>query len=263
MENPANASFRCPIPSRSHPHGEWRHCCADLFSMYAVAPAIGPSAPSSRIPSSGFAQQIGDGRALCAISGGVDSTVAGTLVSRAIGDRSGGVFVNTGLLRKNEFEKVLSMLRDNLHLNVRGVDASERFLNMLSGVTDPEKKRKLIGNEFIRCLRRGSPEHRFSRFSGAGNSLSGCDRVGFGKRPFADDQIPSQCWRAAGAHAIETGRTLARTVQRRSTARRDGAWTAGGHGLASAISRARSGGTDYGRNYDQKVSACSRRQTTS
>ncbi len=96
--------------------------------------------------------QIGSGRALCAISGGVDSTVAATLVSRAIGDRLVGVFVNTGLLRKNEFEKVLAMLRDNLHLNVRGVDASERFLNMLAGVSDPEKKRKLIGNEFIRVF---------------------------------------------------------------------------------------------------------------
>jgi GMP synthase (glutamine-hydrolysing) len=97
-------------------------------------------------------KQIGNGRALCAISGGVDSTVAATLVSRAIGERLVGVFVNTGLLRKNEFARVLSMLRDNLHLNVRGVDASERFLNMLAGVTDPEKKRKLIGNEFIRVF---------------------------------------------------------------------------------------------------------------
>jgi len=97
-------------------------------------------------------KQIGNGRALCAISGGVDSTVAATLVSRAIGDRLVGVFVDTGLLRKNEYEKVLSMLQNNLHLNVRGVDASERFLNMLSGVTDPEKKRKLIGNEFIRVI---------------------------------------------------------------------------------------------------------------
>ena len=96
--------------------------------------------------------QIGNGRALCAISGGVDSTVAATLVSRAIGEDLVGVFVNTGLLRKNEYEKVLSMLKDNLHLNIHGVDASERFLNMLAGVTDPEKKRKLIGNEFIRVF---------------------------------------------------------------------------------------------------------------
>ena len=96
--------------------------------------------------------QIGNGRALCAISGGVDSTVAATLVSRAIGDGLVGVFVDTGLLRKNEYEKVLSMLKDNLHLNIHGVDASERFLNMLAGVTDPEKKRKLIGNEFIRVF---------------------------------------------------------------------------------------------------------------
>jgi GMP synthase (glutamine-hydrolysing) len=97
-------------------------------------------------------QQIGNGRALCAISGGVDSTVAATLVSRAIGDRLVGVFVDTGLLRKNEYEKVLAMLRDNLHLNVQGIDASDRFLNLLAGVTDPEKKRKLIGNEFIRVF---------------------------------------------------------------------------------------------------------------
>jgi GMP synthase (glutamine-hydrolysing) len=96
--------------------------------------------------------QIGNGRALCAISGGVDSTVAASLVSRAIGDRLVGIFVNTGLLRKNEYEKVLAMLQDNLGLNVRGIDASERFLNMLAGVTDPEKKRKLIGNEFIRVF---------------------------------------------------------------------------------------------------------------
>ena len=97
-------------------------------------------------------KQVGQGRALCAISGGVDSTVAATLMSRAIGDRLIGVFVNTGLLRKNEFEKVLSMLQNNLHLNVRGIDASDRFLNMLAGVSDPEKKRKLIGNEFIRVF---------------------------------------------------------------------------------------------------------------
>jgi GMP synthase (glutamine-hydrolysing) len=82
----------------------------------------------------------------------VDSTVAATLVSRAIGDRLTGVFVDNGLLRKNEFEKVLSILRNNLHLNVRGIDAADRFLNSLAGVTDPEKKRKVIGAEFIRVF---------------------------------------------------------------------------------------------------------------
>jgi len=97
-------------------------------------------------------EQVGTGRAICAISGGVDSTVAATLVSKAIGDRLTGVFVNNGLLRKNEFEKVLSILRNNLHLNVRGIDASDRFLNLLAGVTDPEKKRKIIGGEFIRVF---------------------------------------------------------------------------------------------------------------
>lgn len=97
-------------------------------------------------------QQVGRGRALCAISGGVDSTVAATLVSRAIGDRLIGVFVDNGLLRKNEFEKVLSILKNNLKLNVRGVDASERFLNLLSGVADPERKRKIIGAEFIQVF---------------------------------------------------------------------------------------------------------------
>jgi len=97
-------------------------------------------------------EQIGDGRAICAISGGVDSTVAATLVARAIGDRLTGVFVNNGLLRKNEFEKVLSILQNNLRLNVRGVDASDRFLNALAGIGDPERKRKIIGAEFIRVF---------------------------------------------------------------------------------------------------------------
>jgi GMP synthase (glutamine-hydrolysing) len=94
-------------------------------------------------------ERVGDGRAIVAISGGVDSTVAAALVHRAIGDRLTGVFVDNGLLRKNEFQKVLSILQNNLHLNVRGVDASDRFLNLLEGVTEPEKKRKIIGAEFI------------------------------------------------------------------------------------------------------------------
>ncbi len=88
-------------------------------------------------------------RAICALSGGVDSAVAAALVARAIGDRLTNVFVDTGLLRWNEFADTLDLLRGRLGLQVIGVDASERFLSKLQGVTDPEKKRKIIGNEFI------------------------------------------------------------------------------------------------------------------
>src|SRR4029077_3606068 len=97
---------------------------------------------------------VGNGRAICALSGGVDSAVAATLVDRAMRDSKSGsrltcVFVNNGVLRKNEFEKVQQGLRDNLGLHLIAVDATERFLTRLAGVTDPETKRKIIGNEFI------------------------------------------------------------------------------------------------------------------
>jgi GMP synthase (glutamine-hydrolysing) len=94
-------------------------------------------------------RQVGEGRALCALSGGVDSAVAALLVHRAIGDRLTNVFVDTGLLRKNEFRDTLELLRGRLSLNVDGVDAGARFLGKLAGVTDPEEKRKRIGAEFI------------------------------------------------------------------------------------------------------------------
>ena len=94
-------------------------------------------------------EKVGNKWAICGLSGGVDSTVAAVLVHRAMGTRLTNIFVNTGMLRKNEFAQTLEMLRDRLHLHVIGVDASERFLTQLKGVTDPEQKRKIIGREFI------------------------------------------------------------------------------------------------------------------
>jgi GMP synthase (glutamine-hydrolysing) len=95
-------------------------------------------------------EQVGEtGHAICGLSGGVDSSVAAVLVARAIGDRLTCIFVNNGVLRKDEFAKVQKTMREELHLNVVAVDASERFLSKLAGVTDPETKRKAIGNEFI------------------------------------------------------------------------------------------------------------------
>jgi GMP synthase (glutamine-hydrolysing) len=104
-------------------------------------------------------RQVGAGRAICALSGGVDSAVAAVLVDRALRDARGKsrltcVFVNNGLLRKNEFEKVQKTLRDRLGLHLDAVDASDRFLGRLAGVDDPEKKRKIIGNEFIKVFER-------------------------------------------------------------------------------------------------------------
>ncbi|HEY3128040.1 MAG TPA: glutamine-hydrolyzing GMP synthase [Acidobacteriota bacterium] len=98
--------------------------------------------------------RVGDGRAVCALSGGVDSTVAAVLVDRAIGDRLTCIFVDNGLLRKNEFQEVMERFRDKLRLNVRGVDARREFLSRLEGVADPEQKRKIIGAEFIRTFER-------------------------------------------------------------------------------------------------------------
>jgi len=93
--------------------------------------------------------QVGDGRVLCALSGGVDSAVAATLVYRAIGERLVCVFVNNGLLRKNEAERVCSLFLERFGRSFRYVDASRQFLAALRGVEDPEIKRKRIGNQFI------------------------------------------------------------------------------------------------------------------
>lgn len=97
-------------------------------------------------------QKIGDKKALCALSGGVDSSVAAVLLSKAIGKNLTCIFVDHGLLRKNEGDEVEEIFTQNYDLNFIRVNAKERFLNKLSDVTDPEKKRKIIGEEFIRVF---------------------------------------------------------------------------------------------------------------
>jgi GMP synthase (glutamine-hydrolysing) len=94
-------------------------------------------------------ERVGDDKVICGLSGGVDSTVVATLIHEAIGDQLLCIFVDNGLLRKNEFEDVLKTYREHLKLPVKGVDASDLFLKNLEGVSDPEEKRKIIGNTFI------------------------------------------------------------------------------------------------------------------
>ena len=97
-------------------------------------------------------EQVGDGRVVCALSGGVDSAVVATLIHRAVGDQLTCIFVNNGLLRREEPERVLSTFRRNLKMNLVYVDAQERFLCRLEGIIDPEEKRRVIGEEFIRVF---------------------------------------------------------------------------------------------------------------
>jgi GMP synthase (glutamine-hydrolysing) len=94
-------------------------------------------------------ERVGDGRALCAISGGVDSSVVARLMARVLGDRLTSIFVNNGLLRQGEAEESMARFRQHLGGQIVYVDASERFLAALAGVTDPERKRTIIGHEFI------------------------------------------------------------------------------------------------------------------
>lgn len=97
-------------------------------------------------------QLVGNKKAICALSGGVDSSVAAVLVHNAIGDNLTCIFVDNGLLRKGERQQVEKTFRDNFHIPLIVVDAKERFLNALKGITDPEQKRKIIGNLFIQVF---------------------------------------------------------------------------------------------------------------
>jgi GMP synthase (glutamine-hydrolysing) len=118
--------------------------------LYQICGCRGTWTPHSFVAEAvcSIREQVGEGRVLCALSGGVDSSVTATLVHRAIGDRLTCVFVDNGLLRREEPQRVLDVLHGNLDMDIRHVDASERFLAALRGVTDPEEKRLVVGQVF-------------------------------------------------------------------------------------------------------------------
>jgi GMP synthase (glutamine-hydrolysing) len=108
--------------------------------------------------------RVGDARVICGLSGGVDSSTAALIVHRAVGDRLTCVFVDHGLMRKNESEQVIAAFRDHFHVPLVHVDAADRFLTKLAGVVEPELKRRIIGEEFIRVFEAEAARLEDTRF---------------------------------------------------------------------------------------------------
>lgn len=113
-------------------------------------------------------KQVGDSTVICGLSGGVDSSVVASLIHRAIGDKLVCIFVDNGLLRKNEREQVVSTFKDHFHIDLRIVDWSKQFLNKLKGVTDPQQKRKIIGHEFIEAFKSEALKIKGAKFLAQG-----------------------------------------------------------------------------------------------
>jgi len=122
--------------------------------LYKVCGCSGTWTPGSFVVESmeRIRSQVGAGKVICALSGGVDSAVVATLIHRAIGDQLTCIFVDTGLLRSEEPERIRRTFQQNMRMNLIHVDASERFLKRLAGVVDPEEKRHIIGEEFVRVF---------------------------------------------------------------------------------------------------------------
>ena len=202
-------------------------------------------------------EKVGKGHVICGLSGGVDSSVAAMLVHKAIGSQLTCIFVNNGVLRKNEFVNVQANLRSKLGLNIVAVNASARFLEQLAGVTDPEIKRKRIGAEFIAVFEEEA--HRIAQETGGpdgtlewlvqGTLYPDVIESTSVQRPEPDHQEPPQRGRIAGTDEAQADRASARPLQRRGAAHRARPWHAGGDPEPAAVSGAGPRGAHPGRGH--------------
>jgi GMP synthase (glutamine-hydrolysing) len=126
-----------------------------------------------------------DGNVLCGVSGGIDSTVAALLIHKAIGNRLTGVFVDNGLLRLNESKEIEDMFKNNFSLNFHRIDANDQFLSKLKGITDPEQKRKIVGEEFIQVFTEFAKENGPFKWLAQGTLYPDVIESGVSKGPAA------------------------------------------------------------------------------
>ncbi len=161
--------------------------------LYKICKLKGLFSPKSfvELATEKIREEIGGQKVICALSGGVDSSVVAALIHRAIGDNLQCIFVNNGVLRKNEAEEVISAYRDVLHLNLKYIDAEDRFLKALKGVKDPERKRKIIGRLFIKIFEEEAGQERLCQVSRAGHALSRRHRERVRERAVRYDKEPS------------------------------------------------------------------------
>ena len=198
-------------------------------------------------------EQVGpNGRVMLGLSGGVDSSVAAALISRAIGERLTCVYVDHGFMRKNETESVREVFTKQFPVNLVIVDARDRFLTKLAGVSDPETKRKLIGGEFVYCFADEAKKLEGVEFLAQGTIYPDVIESGSVKGS-AVIKSPPQRRRSAGRCAREvhrrSGGAAPHAVQGRGSQGRRGAGHAARHGLASAVPRPRSGDPHHGRHH--------------
>ena len=211
--------LRHPVPPRGRPHARTARRSSRRFLRDVCGCDMAWTAASvveeqiARIR-----EQVGDGRVICGLSGGVDSSVAALLVHRAVGDQLTCVFVDHGLMRKNEGEQVVAAFRDHFKVPLVAVDAEERFLERLAGVTEPEAKRKIIGAEFIRVFEEEAGAARQPEVPRPGHALLGRDRVRRRHRR-GDDQVAPQRRRAARGPRVRARRAAAGAVQGRGARR--------------------------------------------
>ena len=172
--------------------------------------------------------RIGKGRVVCGLSGGVDSSVVAVLLHEAVGAQLVCVFVDTGLLRLGEAEDVVSLFRGHYNIPLVMRDASALFLDRLAGVSEPEKKRSVIGATFIEVFEDEAAKAGGAEFLGPGDTLSRRHRIGVDRgRTFGHDQVPSQRGRPARTHEPRPCRAPARAVQGRGAPPRARAGSAG------------------------------------